>query len=280
MTFSEYLQDMYVNHREYFKDANTFINNVLKGFYVHNTSGEGSVLYIQDIWLRTYFDYTIKGSQDQDSTVSSYYAFAATKEIFMSTRLNNDEKLDDFVTDANKTKDTYLKTPAGLWTEITLPLEQMYDDLKTDTLNSVSLTLTKYRNTIENRENGIEMGTPQYLLLLRKNDLKEFFEGNHSYDNRTSFLATYNSTTNSYSFSSLNRLISYIFAEMRNSDERPEGWDKLLLVPVQVEKDSQNKVIGISSHDLEVNSARLFKGSDDNPLQITVIYTEPHGLKD
>lgn len=280
MTFSEYLQDMYVNHREYFKDANTFINNVLKGFYVHNTSGEGSVLYIQDIWLRTYFDYTIKGSQDQDSTVSSYYAFAATKEIFMSTRLNNDEKLDDFVTDANKTKDTYLKTPAGLWTEITLPLEQMYDDLKTDTLNSVSLTLTKYRNTIENRENGIEMGTPQYLLLLRKNDLKEFFEGNHSYDNRTSFLATYNSTTNSYSFSSLNRLISYIFAEMRNSDERPEGWDKLLLVPVQVEKDSQNKVIGISSHDLEVNSARLFKGSDDNPLQITVIYTKPHGLKD
>lgn len=280
MTFSEYLQDMYVNHREYFKDANTFINNVLKGFYVHNTSGEGSVLYIQDIWLRTYFDYTIKGSQDQDSTVSSYYAFAATKEIFMSTRLNNDEKLDDFVTDANKTKDTYLKTPAGLWTEITLPLEQMYDDLKTDTLNSVSLTLTKYRNTIENRENGIEMGTPQYLLLLRKNDLKEFFEGNHSYDNRTSFLATYNSTTNSYSFSSLNRLISYIFAEMRNSDERPEGWDKLLLVPVQVEKDSQNKVIGISSHDLEVNSARLFKGSNDNPLQITVIYTKPHGLKD
>ena len=110
--------------------------------------------------------------------------------------------------------------------------------------------------------------------------MKEFFEGNHSYDNRTSFLATYNSTTNSYSFSSLNRLISYIFAEMRNSDERPEGWDKLLLVPVQVEKDSQNKVIGISSHDLEVNSARLFKGSDDNPLQITVIYTKPHGLKD
>ena len=37
------------NHPEYFKDAYSFINNVLKGFYVHTIQGDGSVIYIQDI---------------------------------------------------------------------------------------------------------------------------------------------------------------------------------------------------------------------------------------
>ena len=38
-----------------------------KGFYVETTGGDGSVLYIEDIWLRTKYKYTVKGSKDQDS---------------------------------------------------------------------------------------------------------------------------------------------------------------------------------------------------------------------
>ncbi len=279
--FNQYIFDKYKENPDNFKDGASFINNVLGGFYVYNTSGEGSVLYIQDIWLRTRFEFTMKDSEGNDSIVEGSTAFAATKEIYMRTRLQNDDRLKDF-TDAGHSDETYLKTPAGLWTEVTLPLQDIYDELSRDTLNSVSLTFTKYKETIEGKERGFEMGTPQYLLLIRKSEVKDFFENNQNADNQTSFLASYDSSSNTYTFSSLNRLISYIFSEMRNSESRPADWNKLLLIPVQVERESENtnsstqaQIIGLS-HDLEVNSARLFKGNDDNPLQVTVIYTRPH----
>lgn len=176
----------------------------------------------------------------------------------------------------NDKNNSYLKTPAGLWTEVTLPLEAMYQDLKNDTLNSVSLKFTKYKETVENQDKTYKMGTPKYLLLVREDDMKTFFEENKTFDNKTSFLGTYDSSTSTYSFSKLNRLISHIFSEMRNNSAKSANWDKLLLIPVQTETDAQGNIIGVS-HDLEVSSARLFGGENaDNKLKMQVIYTKPN----
>ena len=90
-TFSQYLKAKYDENKNNFKDAYSFIHNVLPGFYVHNTSGEGSILYIGDIWLRMKVSYYITGSEGQDSLVYTSIPFAATNEVFMSTRLNNSE---------------------------------------------------------------------------------------------------------------------------------------------------------------------------------------------
>lgn len=271
-TLSDYLTAQYKAGN--FADAFTFINKVLKGFYVETTGGDGSVLYIEDIWLRTKYKYTVKGSKDQDSVVYANRSLAATKEIYMAANLESKkEAIDAFVNDKNN---SYLKTPAGLWTEVTLPLEAMYQDLKNDTLNSVSLKFTKYKETVENQDKTYKMGTPKYLLLVREDDMKTFFEENKTFDNKTSFLGTYDSSTSTYSFSKLNRLISHIFSEMRNNSAKSANWDKLLLIPVQTETDAQGNIIGVS-HDLEVNSARLFGGENaDNKLKMQVIYTKPN----
>ena len=252
---------------------------MLPGFYVHNTQGEGSILYIQDIWLHLKVEYTVEDSAGKDSTVWAQIPFAATNEVYMSTRLenNSDNALDNLI--ERDKKHSYLKTPAGLLTEVTLPLEEMYDKLGRDTLNSVSISFTKMKEISENSgKSPYKMGTPQYLLLVRKSEANDFFEKNKTYDSRTSFLATYNSSTNSYSFSQLNRLISQIFSEMNNAEERPaEGWDehnKLVLIPVETETDSQGNIIGLS-HDLEVNSAKLIGGENGEELEMEVIYTQP-----
>ena len=257
-----------------FADASTFINKVLKGFYVQTTGGDGSVLYIEDIWLRTKYKYTVKGSKDQDSTVYGFRSLAATKEIYMATNLESKkEAIDAFINDKDN---SYLKTPAGLWTEVTLPLEAMYQDLKNDTLNSVSLSFTKYKETVKDQDKTYKMGPPKYLLLVREDDMKTFFEGNKTFDNKTSFLGIYDSKTSTYAFTKLNRLISHIFSEMRKDTPKSENWNKLLLIPVQTENDAQGNVIGVS-HDLEVNSARLFGGENvDNKLEMQVIYTKPN----
>ena len=121
------------------------------------------------------------------------------------------------------------------------------------------------------------MGTPQNLLLIRKNEVKDFFEQKQNYDSKTTFLGTYNSTTNSYSFSQVNRLISQIFSDMRTKEEPAEGWDAynaMVLIPVKTETDSQGNTIGLS-HDLEVNSARLVGGEEGEKISMEVIYTRP-----
>lgn len=277
-TFSAFLQRKYQEDKNNFKDSYSFIHNVLPGFYVHNTSGEGSVLYIGAIWLRMKVSYYVESSSTGkvDSLVYTSIPFAATNEVYMSTRLSNSgdnlEKL------AAETHNTYLKTPAGLCTEVKLPLNEMYEALGNDTLNSVSMSFTKYKNISENSANNpYKMGTPQNLLLIRKSEVKDFFEQKKNYDSKTSFLGTYSSTTNSYSFSQVNRLISQIFSDMRTKEEPAEGWDEhnaLVLIPVKTETDSQGNTIGLS-HDLEVNSAKLVGGQDGEKIKMEVIYTKP-----
>lgn len=277
-TFSEYLLAKYKEDKNNFKDAYSFIHNVLPGFYVHNTGGEGSILYIGDIWLRMKVSYYITGSEGQDSLVYTSIPFAATNEVFMSTRLNNSEDALDKL--AEEKTHTYLKTPAGLCTEVKLPLQEMYDALGTDTLNSVSMAFTKYKNVSDNSASSpYKMGTPQNLLLIRKNEVKDFFEQRKNYDSKTTFLGTYSSTTNSYSFSQVNRLISQIFSDMRTKEEPAEGWDEyntMVLIPVKTETDSQGNTIGLS-HDLEVNSAKLIGGEGEKgeKIKMEVIYTKP-----
>lgn len=275
-TFSQYLKAKYDENKNNFKDAYSFIHNVLPGFYIHNTSGEGSILYIGDIWLRMKVSYYITGSEGQDSLVYTSIPFAATNEVFMSTRLNNSENALNKL--AEEKEHTYLKTPTGLCTEVELPLQEIYEALGNDTLNSVSMSFTKYKNVSENSENNpYKMGTPQYLLLIRKNEVNDFFEQRKNYDSKTTFLGSYSSTTNSYSFSQVNRLISQIFSNMRTKEEPAEGWDKyntMVLIPVKTETDSQGNTIGLS-HDLEVNSAKLIGGEEGEKIKMEVIYTKP-----
>lgn len=270
----------------YFKDADAFVNNVLKGFYVHITNGEGSILYLSDIYLHLTVSYLGRNSANTaDSLLRGVVPMTATKEVFMSTRFQN-SGLQNLVNDRTR---TYLKTPAGICTQVTFPLEEIYEAHKNDTLNSISVSFEKMR---EQSNSPYKMGTPTTLLMVRKKDMKSFFENNLANDDRTSFLATYSSSTNSYAFSKLNRLIASIFSEIRPEIEKGEAewnqwkannpdWDKVLLIPVSTESDSQGNIIGVEN-DLSVNSAMLVGGQDLNEstdesekIRMNIIYTQP-----
>lgn len=272
--FGKHIENLYRSKPEYFKDAYSFINNVLKGFYVHTTNGDGSVVYIKDIWLRLNIDYLVEreSTGEIDSVAHENSVLAASKEILMSTRFENSDKLDELV---NEKGHTYLKTPAGLCTEIELPVDEIYSTHQNDTLNSVTLSIKKYRYAGNESSVNYPMGIPQNVLMVRKGDMETFFEQNKTYDNKTSFLGTYNSSTNSYTFSKLNRLISNIFSEIRAGENDTEDRNKVMLIPVTTETDTEGNIIGVS-HDMEINAARLFGGEDsEEELKIEIIYTNP-----
>ena len=136
-------------------------------------------------------------------------------------------------------------------------------------MNAVSITFTRYN---EKTQTKYPMGIPDYLLMVRKSDMYNFFENNKIYDDKTSFIAQYTSSgenANTYSFTNIAQLITHCINEKKQG-KVDEDWNKVVLIPVKTETDSNGSIIGIKSN-LDMESACLVGG--ETPLELQVLYT-------
>ncbi|NDV60125.1 DUF4270 domain-containing protein [Bacteroides sp. 519] len=282
------------DHPEYFKDANSFIENVFKGIYTKCDYGDGTILYIDRVALGISFmryatDSELKIVQKTDGTDSLWVGttyFTSTKEVIQSNKVVNSDQLK---TKAEDPTCTYIKSPAGLYTQATLPIQDIYDELHKDTLNSVKLSFTGYVQESQ-VDNIYAMQAPQTILLLREKDMYTFFESNSLTDGQTSFLITY--SENQYAFTNITNLIEYCFAEkeaLMNGEgknwtaeewekwEKETKWNSVVLVPVITNYDSNKNLMSIQN-DMKPGYVKLKGGKDmnnsDEPLEITVEYTQ------
>lgn len=268
-SLGQLMYDKYIeSNGAYYKNSEEFIKNVLKGFYVSCTHGDGTILYVDDMQLILSFKYLVKSSSGKvDSLATGGSVFAATKEVIQANRFRNSDRLKELIKDPNC---TYLKTPAGIFTEVTLPIEEIAEQHMRDTLNAVSLTFTRYN---EKQDSKYPMGIPQYLLMVRKKDMYDFFEKNKLYNSQTSFLAQYVSsgeTANTYSFNNIAALVTYCINE-KKSGENNKDWDKVVLIPVKVDTDASGNIIGVKSN-LDMESAAL-RGGEKDKVKMQVLYT-------
>ncbi len=294
---------------DYFKNAENFINNVFKGIYAKSDYGDGTILYIDRVDLQMqfrfhYLDETTglalkKKTDDKYGKAgedSLYYStatvFASTKEVVQANKFTNSDKLRERL---QETGWTYIKSPAGIFTEAVLPYDEINKELAGDTLNAVGLTFTNYH-----RKDSYKFGmdTPENVLLIRKSDYRKFFSENQLPDNITSYTVAHNNmAVNQYTFSNIARLVTSSIgikntakAEARkeagsNWDEarweagwkaENPDWDKVLLIPVSTSYDSENsKLIGIQN-DLKPCYARLKGGTTGDKLKLEVTYTAFH----
>lgn len=269
ISLGEHMYNKYKEDKNNYKNAESFIKNVLKGIYVHCTNGDGTILYIDDMELIIDYDYLIENKAGKlDSIVSGTSVFAGTKEVIQANRFQNSERLKELV--ENTTDWTYLKTPAGLYTEVTLPIEEIALSHQNDTLNAASITFTRYN---EKEESNYQMSTPQYLLMVRKCDMYSFFENNELHNNKTSFLTEYRSSgedANTYKFLNVAPLISYCMNE-KNNGTANKDWDKVVLIPVRIETDTNGNIISIRN-DLDLGSTRL-RGGEKDKISMQILYT-------
>ena len=268
LTLGQHMFNKYKEDKNNYKNAETFIKNVLKGFYVHCTHGAGTILYINDMKLHLNFKYLIESSSGKvDSLVNGSTIFAATKEVIQANHFQNSDRLKELVEEKDY---TYLKTPAGIFTEVTLPIEEIAEMHMRDTLNAASITFTRYN---EKSESKYPMGIPQTLLMVRKCDMHKFFEKNETYDDQTSFIAQYvgsSETANTYSFPNISPLITQCINE-KQASKNDADWNKVVLIPVKTETDSNGSIIGLKSN-LDMESACLV-GGEKNPIKMQILYT-------
>lgn len=279
--YGSYIMQTYAEHPEYFKTNYKFLHNVCPGFYIKNVGGTGNMAKIWNTELIFYW--TRHKTINKDSTAVSigYNRFDGTEEVLQLNKIENDTENLKKLASKDQEKCTYLKSPAGIFTEVTLPIEDIMRGHEKDTLNTASISFPRLNNADE--DNAYNFATPSTILMVQKDSLKSFFEKSKLADNRTSYTASYSRTgtyKNAYTFQNIANLVSAMY----KNKGKGENWNKVVLVPVNVITTTQGYTTVISkiNHDMSLASTRLKRGvitTDSNgketsPIQIKVIYSK------
>lgn len=287
--YGSYILQTYAEHPKYFKTNFKFLHNVCPGFYIKNVGGTGNMAKIWNTELIFYWKKTIKAKDGvTDSTGIGYNRFDGTEEVLQLNKIENDtENLKKL---ASQEDWTYLKSPAGIFTEVTLPIDDIMKGHEKDTLNTATISFPRLNN--ENEDNPYNFATPSTILMVQKDSLQSFFEKSKLADSRTSYTASYSSTgtyKNAYTFQNIANLVSAMY----KNKGKGENWNKVVLVPVNVITTTQGYTTVISkiNHDMSLASTRLIVGTDDpnkdyttdektgkkvasGPIRIKVIYSK------
>lgn len=288
--YGSYIMQTYAEHPEYFKTNFKFLHNVCPGFYIKNVGGTGNMAKIWNTELIFYWTRHKTINKDSTAVGIGYNRFDGTEEVLQLNKIENDtENLEELASQDQK-KCTYLKSPAGIFTEVTLPIEDIMKGHEKDTLNTATISFPRLNN--ENEDNPYNFATPSTILMVQKDSLQSFFEKSKLADSRTSYTASYSSTgtyKNAYTFQNIANLVSAMY----KNKGKGENWNKVVLVPVNVIITTQGYTTVISkiNHDMSLASTRLIVGTDDpdkdyttdkktgkkvasGPIRIKVIYSK------
>lgn len=272
--YGTYIMQQYYQHPEYFKSAFDFIQHVCPGFYFSVLDGEESYVSVTDIGMIAHYHFL-----SSDSVIKGAITLAGTEEVMQTTKISNEkEAFSQLVADNSC---TYLKSPAGLFTEVTLPIEEIYRNHSGDSIMTAKISFQR----INNQGKGEAFRVPQYVLMVPKDSLYSFFEKRKTPDSKTTFYTNYNANSNQYTFTNISSLITSMNTAMKKgTDENGNwkklhpNWDKVVLVPLKVTFTSSSSTGSQSAtafdHDASVSSTRLVGGSANtrNPVKINIVY--------
>ena len=282
--YGTHLLNSYYEHPEYYKNSYNFIRKLCPGFYFKIKSGNGTMINVSVSTLNLYFTYYEEDEEadEEEGGIAMRGAicrFAATPEVIQSTQFTNGN-LQELVDDNSC---TYLKSPAGIGTEITLPIDEIYANHQNDSISKAQFTLTRYNNYINN-DYALDM--PQSVLMVRKDEVVSFFKKNKIPNNITSFCTDFDETYNTYTFQNLGRLITYCRYEKENGMKKSNlseaqweaanpNWNKVVIVPVSTKKTTDsygNTTYAGVAHEMSMSSARLV-GGPNNPVKLQILFS-------
>lgn len=303
------------------------LKEAFEGIYVKSDYGDGTILYIDQVQMNVVYKCyaidsisgkilpkkaAVEAGESKDSTYYGYRMFNSTREVIQANSLDNDQTaMENCISNPDL---TYIKSPAGIFTQVTIPVSEIAEKLQGDTLNAVKLGIPIYNETSEKK---FGMTKPRSVLLIRKKYKDTFFEKNQLSDGTTSSLFNYADNSLSftqYTFNNITQMINNCLADREAAKnalpmtfkvinpetnveetktattiekwEEYSEWNKFVLIPVLVTKDSSssNSYYGTSSniisiqHDLKPGYVRLKggskKGADGKPDPNNVLKLE------
>ena len=258
------IYDAYRTQPQYFSNTDTWLNSGLpgsKGFYFQVESGDGAIAYVNVAHFNINFRFT---DEETKRDTLGTMQFACTEEVVQATRFRNS----NLTSLLDNKEATYLKSPAGIFTMAELPVDEISLN---DTINSARLVLKRYNDKIDGK---FKLPITKTVLLVRLDDyLNGFFEKYSLADGITSYVTNFSSSTNTYEFSNIAKLINVIQKE-KAEGKATENYNKVLLIPVEATYSTINNDTTLVklAHDFSMSSVKLVGGDNDN-VGLEIVYS-------
>lgn len=274
--YGTYLMHQYYDHPEYFTNAYQFNHNVCPGFFFQLTSGLGVYAKIYKMGLNVYY------KVNNDEATDAILTLPGTEEVLQTVKITNDQSVLDNLESIDTC--TYMKTPAGLFTEVTLPIEDiMGEGHQNDSLIGAKITFQRINNNVQSEQS---LGVPSNIIMLPKDSLATFFEQHKSIDSKTVFTASLGNN-NAYVFSNISNLIANLWKAKTEGEKEdsqwavnhPE-WNKVLLVPVSFvtssSSSSSTQTVTRVNNSMSLSSTMLVGGSNNrhDPIELHIVYAK------
>lgn len=272
--FGTYILRKFQEDSTAFRNSYRFLHEICPGFYFKiDDNSIGSMARIDNAQLNIY--YRVKNGSSQKATFTK---LVGTEEVLQLTNFsNNTAQLNSL---ASETGHTYLKTPAGLLTQLSLPITDILAGHDKDSINSAKIEVQRINNSTTSPYN---FSIPQNVIMLPADSLLSFFANNKLTDNKTSYMATYNSTKNAYIFNNISGIVS-LFIKNKAQAGSNANWGKVVLVPVEVqtstvtENGQKRTVVTKISNLMGLSSTKLLSGTGlGDGLKLSVIYSKFNG---
>ena len=263
--YGSYLMRKYYEDAANYRNSYNFAHRVCPGFFFKTTDGLGVMSEVFVTELYTYYRY-----ESEDSVYNGVAYLSGTEEVMQTTQISNDKQVIEQLAADNTC--TYLKAPAGIFTEVELPVEQIKLGHENDSLSSARIIFQRI-NTQEEQA----FSQPSYILMIPKDSLYTFFDNKNLNDNKSPYLATYNASDNTYAFNNISGMITTMY-NIWKSGNGGTDWNKVVLVPVAVTTSTSTASSSITNiaNEMSLKSTRLVGGSANprNPITISIIYNK------
>ena len=262
--------------RKWFTSAKSFMENLCKGFYVRCSQGDGSVFYIERSVLEVNFK-CIEYKNGEGSYKSYMAEFTGSEEVLQVSCIDWNG-LDGILNDNTH---TWIKSPAGILTEITLPVDKMKKG-GSSVLNSAKLIMS----TVNTPAQSIKPSAPSVLMLIRKEKSGEFFEGNNTIDGIETFVASFDRSHGTYTYGNIAEMVEKICSDRTDwlkknglsdnetgrkaYEQAHPDWNKALLVPVRSKNNTSSQVISYIV-DTYMHQAKFSGGTDGKQVNIYTV---------
>ena len=258
-----------------------------KGAYLSTTYGTGCLLPIDVTQILLYYTHMtgLKDVNGNDSTYVASAAFTVTKEIIQLNKFENNNP--KFLT-ADNSDSTFIKTPGGVYTEVTIPIKDIVKGIGKKKFSSVNLSLKAYppndwayslqfpgspKSLVPVLSSDGSTGASAQMLLIEPDSVKNFFEMKKVADFQTTYTCSFDSVTYTYNFNNIANLV-------QNAINKAPDKDLVLwLVPVQTtwalattSTGSSVPVPYMTSHYLYPSGVTLRKDIDN--MKVRVIATD------
>jgi len=185
------------------------------GIYVKSSFGSGRVININETRINLY--YRRKGTVSTGGTTRDtvYNAtgiyMAVTPEVISNNIINF--QISPQLAGMVSNGENIIVAPSGYDSRLTFPTKEIIEKYRSQAGDLSVVNKLTFSIPVSEIENDYNITPPAYLLMILSNKKKEFFAQNKVSDDRTSFLASYDSENKRYDFTGLRDYIMDMLAK-------------------------------------------------------------------